>query len=288
MYEDSREMKIWRCVSPAFIYLFINMLVQVGFTIAVTMREFMALNDSGMINYFATYNFSGDIERVVGENGLAVTLISGLITIPICLWMMKKDEDVRQYMSLKNHFGNIRLHRGYYIVLLGIFASMGMSKAVTILPIDNILGSYEQVEGSFSSNPLILQITALVVIGPVTEEIIFRGLVYKRIKRYTDSVKGACISAAIFGIYHFNLVQGIYGFMLGILLVYVYEKYKTIAAPVIMHLSANLAALIMMHSDISSAVNGNIFLKILFMLLEIGALAVTLWKMNSIDDIGRK
>ena len=168
---------------------------------------------------------------------------------------------------------------------MGIFASMGIGKAVTILPIDNILGSYEQVQSSFVSNPLILQIGALAFIGPVTEEIVFRGLVYKRIKGYTDSLKGGIISAALFGIYHFNLVQGIYGFVLGILLVYVYEKYKTIAAPVILHVSANIAALVMNYSNISTAINQNIYLKILFMLIETGALAAVLWRLNSIRDI---
>lgn len=285
MYENSMEMKIWKSVLPVLIYLFINMLVQVVFTIAVTINEFMKLGSGGIMDYFTGYNFSGDIERVVSENGLAVTLISGLITIPVCLVMMKKDEDLKEYTTIKNHLKNIRLKRWYYIVLVGIFASMGIGKAVTILPIDNILGSYEQVQSSFVSNPLILQIGALAFIGPVTEEIVFRGLVYKRIKGYTDSLKGGIISAALFGIYHFNLVQGIYGFVLGILLVYVYEKYKTIAAPVILHVSANIAALVMDYSNISTAINQNIYLKILFMLIETGALAAVLWRLNSIRDI---
>lgn len=272
MYENSREMKLWRCVYPVLLYLFANMMVQVGFTILVTAVEFMKLNDGGIISYFSTYNFSGDIERVVGENGLVVTLISGVITIPICMRFMKKDQDAVRYLTVKEHISKINLSKWYYIVLVGVLASMGLSKLVTILPIDNILGNYQDVSDSFASNPLIYQLLALVIIGPLTEELIFRGLVYKRIKGYTDTMVGAYISAIIFGIYHFNLVQGLYGFMLGILLCYVYEKYGTILAPVILHISANLIALIMMHMKISTIINNNIFLKIIFMILEVGAL----------------
>ncbi len=288
MYKDSIETKILRSILPILIYFFINILVQLGFAIAVTMTEFVALGEGSIMNYFVTYNFSGDVARVAMENGLFVTLISGIITVPIALKMMKNDADAVSPKTMKAHFSNVKLNKWYYIVLLGLFASMGISKAVTILPIDNILGSYEEVGNSFAANPLVLQILALVIMGPLTEEIIFRGLVYKRVKRYTDSVKGAIISAVVFGIYHYNLVQGIYGFILGILLVFVYEKYKTIAAPVIMHLSANLIALLMMYSDISTAINKNIYLKILVMLVEIAVMAVVLWKMNTIDDMGNK
>ena len=111
---------------------------------------------------------------------------------------MKRDEDAVYYMPLKEHIRNICLNKWYYIAAMGIFASMGISKLVTIFPIDNILGSYEEVESSFAANPLYLQIPALVIIGPCTEEIIFRGLVYNRIRRYTESATGAYISAIIF------------------------------------------------------------------------------------------
>lgn len=285
MYENSTEMKIWRSISPVLLYLFVNMLVQVVFTIAVTMREFAGLGGKGMMSYFVSYNFSGDIERVVSENGLAVTLISGIITIPIGLWMMKRDADSISYMRIKERMRSIRLKQWYFIVLIGMFASMGLSKAVTILPIDNIWGSYAKVGKDFAANPIGLQLVALVLVGPVLEEIIFRGLVYNRIKRYTNSIKGVYISAAVFGVYHFNLVQGLYGFALGILLCYVYEKYHTIAAPVILHFIANLAALLMIYSEASTVINGNVFLKLLFMVLELGALAAVLWRLESRKNI---
>ena len=89
-------------------------------------------------------------------------------------------------------------------------------------------------------------------------------------------------------LYHFNLVQGIYAFVLGILLCYVYEKYETILAPVLLHISANLTALIMDYLPVSDDINNNIYLKILVMLIELGALVAVLWRMNKLDDINRK
>lgn len=288
MFEDSTEMKIWRVAYPVLLYLFINMIVQVVFTIAVTMSEFLAINDGGVWDYFSGYNFSADIERVVNEHTLLVTLISGVITIPIALGIMKKDQDKIKYAAVGEHVRNINFHSCHFIIIMGILASAGISKIVTLLPIGNILGSYEQISTEFAANALIWQILALVLIGPCTEELIFRGLVYKRIKGYTKSMAGVYISALMFGVYHFNLVQGIYAFVLGILLCYVYEKYETILAPVLLHISANLTALIMDYLPVSDDINNNIYLKILVMLIELGALVAVLWRMNKLDDINRK
>lgn len=282
------EIKIWRVAYPILLCLFINMMVQVVFTIAVTMAEFSAIHDGGAWSYFSSYNFSGDIERVVNEHTLVVTLLSGIITIPVALWLMKKDENAVQFKTVKEHMSEISFHSSYFIVLLGVLASAGISKAVTIFPIDNIIGSYENIRTEFASNDLIWQILALVFAGPCMEELIFRGLVYKRIKRYTKSMAGVYISALLFGAYHFNLVQGIYAFALGVLLCYVYEKYDTILAPILLHISANLTALVMDSLPVSTDINNNIYLKILLMLVEVGAMAALLWRMNNIDDINKK
>jgi len=47
------------------------------------------------------------------------------------------------------------------------------------------------------------------------------------------------ISALMFGLYHGNLVQGIYAFIMGCLLALVYEWTGSFAAPVLFHMIAN-------------------------------------------------
>ena len=47
------------------------------------------------------------------------------------------------------------------------------------------------------------------------------------------------ISALLFGLYHGNLVQGIYAFIMGCLLALVYEWTGSFVAPVLFHMIAN-------------------------------------------------
>lgn len=49
----------------------------------------------------------------------------------------------------------------------------------------------------------------------------------------------------IFGVFHWDLVQGIYSFFMGLILAYLMEKTNTVKAPVVFHFAANLAALVL-------------------------------------------
>lgn len=78
------------------------------------------------------------------------------------------------------------------------------------------------------------------VVSPFVEEVIFRGFLYGRMRVYMPKIWAILISALLFGIYHGNIVQGIYGFVMGILFTCVYEKYKNFYLAAIMHSIANL------------------------------------------------
>ena len=53
------------------------------------------------------------------------------------------------------------------------------------------------------------------------------------------------MNALIFGMYHFNVVQAVYAFILGLFFAWVYERYQTLWAPVIAHMSANLFVILL-------------------------------------------
>ena len=47
------------------------------------------------------------------------------------------------------------------------------------------------------------------------------------------------VSSLLFGVYHGNVVQGVYGFLMGILFALVYDRYKNFYLAVIMHAIVN-------------------------------------------------
>ena len=63
---------------------------------------------------------------------------------------------------------------------------------------------------------LLMMIFWMGIIAPAAEEMIFRWLIYLRLRDWLKLPVAAVISGLIFGIYHGNIVQGIYASILGI------------------------------------------------------------------------
>ena len=79
------------------------------------------------------------------------------------------------------------------------------------------------------------------VISPLAEEVVFRGIIYNRMKKHIPVMVSMTLSAFLFGIYHGNTVQAFYGFCMGMLIAYTYERFNNFFYAFLFHASANIA-----------------------------------------------
>ncbi len=261
MNNEDVRVKIWRVIYPVLIYIIVNIVVQAFFMVIATLnyRPSEVIIDGQVV--------VNDLTTSIEKYSNLVGLFSALITILI-VYRLSKNEfitDIKQKLSKK------------YLILipLALLANTGLSRMVSLFSLGDISNSYKKIEEVFFSGSIAVQFLALVVVIPIMEEMIFRGMVYNRIKEYTGSLyAGAMISSLMFALYHFDLLQGIYTFLLGILLVYIYERYKNIMAPMILHMITNFFAIILSYSGISGFLSRNIFVYIFLMLIELSGLVV--------------
>lgn len=82
------------------------------------------------------------------------------------------------------------------------------------------------------------------IIAPVAEEMIFRWLIYLRLRDHFSVLVSAVISAAFFGIYHGNVLQAVYAFVLGGIFAWFLEMGGNKWTSVLMHIGANTWILI--------------------------------------------
>jgi len=78
------------------------------------------------------------------------------------------------------------------------------------------------------------------IVGPLIEEILFRAICYNILKKMFGSRWAIFISALMFGIYHGNIVQGIYSFIMGVLIAVGYEYSRDFKIPVASHGLTNM------------------------------------------------
>ena len=78
-----------------------------------------------------------------------------------------------------------------------------------------------------------------VILGPVCEELVFRGVTMRLVRRALPFWAANLMQAVLFGIFHMNWIQGIYAFVLGLVLGWICEKGGSIYFSMFFHILFN-------------------------------------------------
>lgn len=168
--------------------------------------------------------------------GIAISFY--LIGFPVFYLMIKNlpEEEKRESKTL-----------GVFEVIKICFMSYSIVYIVNFLT--NILMMLIAViKGSEVTNPLVNMlegsnwIWSLIfagILSPIIEEMMFRGVMLNKLRRYGDKV--AIITTAIlFGLFHANFSQFFYAVALGMIFAYVALKTGTIKYSIILHIVVNI------------------------------------------------
>ena len=279
-----RDNKIWRVLGPLFAFLGIRFLVETIFYVVLWNIKFKEINVSAAFNGILYMEEYGEY---VTSFTLVMSMISLLVSIPIMYLLMKKDYEYpinprrkERTFQLKAYLKKVDVKRLNIPIIVGATAAMGVGRFITMLPFDGILGNYKTVQENIGKSSVWMQLLVLGILTPVLEELLFRGVIYKRLKMYYEVTVAAYIAAIIFAIAHFNLIQGIYAFIVGIVLMYVYEKSGNLVAPIVMHGVANIVTVIMGVNPISRFIDSHIIVRILVSIAMIAVFVMAVLKIN--------
>lgn len=224
---------VWRVVYPLLIYLSITMAVQL---VVCNVLAIMIATTNGIDPQTIEVLLGLEITKY----SMLMSALAGAITIPILYIFYRKDKKQRVY----NEVVKTNLI-GYILpVVFGMAVCFGFNWLIDISRIIEIFPGFNEVAENLYGGSLVFEVIAIVVVAPILEELLFRGIIYNRIKTVSNKAVAAIISALIFAIMHGNVVQGIYAFIIGICLVFVYEKYKALQFPMLFHAAANLLSVI--------------------------------------------
>lgn len=159
------------------------------------------------------------------KNQLLIIILSFLLWIPL-LWKNR---------VLKKTFNKQGFSKTLYWSLLGI--------CINILW-NIILRNMGLVRESLYSN--VITVLSTCIIGPILEELVFRGIIFPKIKTVYSDVVSIILVSFLFAIYHGNLQQGIYAFIISIIITMAYNKYNNLWLPIIIHCISNLTSVLLM------------------------------------------
>ena len=126
---------------------------------------------------------------------------------------------------------------GIFCLAIGAQCLIGIMLLLWSMVSPGQIEAYEQLmEDSGIGELTVFSAIATVIMAPVGEELVCRGLSLEYLKR-----AGArfwvinVVQAALFGVMHLNLVQGVYAFLVGLVCGYLMLKYRNLLASIFFH-----------------------------------------------------
>ncbi|GHU63345.1 protease [Clostridia bacterium] len=159
------------------------------------------------------------------------------------------------------------------LLLLSIGACISLNSLISLSPLMELFPRSQEVLASIYGHNLWLEIISVGIIAPIVEELLCRGLIFRRLRTILNFRFSLILSALIFAIIHGNMVQGLYAFTLGLILAYFYEKTSNLLYPIIIHIFANICSVLISEVPIlrqgMEAMEANILYFILFTVITL-------------------
>ncbi len=94
----------------------------------------------------------------------------------------------------------------------------------------------------------LLACVVAVLIGPIVEEVYFRGFMYPAFKRALGTWPAIIVSGVIFGVFHVNPWLIFPTGLMGVVMAYLYEKEGSLGAPFFLHALNNLVSVVIVYT----------------------------------------
>jgi hypothetical protein len=132
------------------------------------------------------------------------------------------------------------------LIIVAIVACLGISlnNLISMTPLVEISTGYQEANAAFYGSTLILELISSALLTPIIEELVFRGIIFTRLRRDLPKLPAVVLSALIFAMVHWNIVQFLYALLLGLALALLMEREDHLYAAVLGHITANLIAVV--------------------------------------------
>ena len=207
---NKKLVHIWEGTYPLIIYTFL-----ISF-LAEVIEKYTTLDDMGT---------------------LVVQVIAKFICIFPMLYFLKKGP--KRQARTKHKIKDI-----LFIVLIAVCLNIAFNNIISLTPLKDWSTGYQDLETSIYSASLWWQILAAGIMAPVLEEIVFRGILFGNYRSSIGAWPAIILSSVIFGLMHYNLVQFVYAFFLGVFFAYLMEKTGELWTCVLAHVVANMYSLL--------------------------------------------
>lgn len=217
---------VFAALGKALCYLFLFLLCQILVTALYTVAAML----------YARFHPALSIDPVTLTMSCSdqISLFSGVAALVLlaAFFLLRQRNPLRE--------SGIRLTRGRHVLTaLGItpLLYVAVSFALSLLP-EAWMDAYNEASAALNQTGIIM-VVATVVMAPIVEEVVFRGLILSRLNRVMPGWLAVLLSAAAFGLCHGQAVWMAYAFVLGALFGFLTLRARSIWPSLIAHFLFN-------------------------------------------------
>lgn len=191
----------------------------------------------GMISFAGIQGNQGDmhISLVLTMMKIVAMMLAGVSVIPFY-----QKESLRWKTEIKTRFDDIKAADITCVIAMGVVLAVVLNYLFSISGFIENSSTYQQVAKIQFSLDLVPAILFYGIVSPCMEELVFRGIVYRTLERNISGVPAMVGSALLFGAFHGNVVQMLYGTLMGCVMAWIYKRYGRIIMPILFHAVANI------------------------------------------------
>lgn len=235
---------LWYAVKPLILYYLLSLavstvvmqklLIQAGYAVMES-----SIGEEGMLDY---------VFREFQVQTMDMVLMTAVVSIPILGWMYYKDLRRRENFELGNFRIVLEVRSIVWVALGSAALALFCNDVVALTPLPEWSESYEQTSEALYAGSIWMELLGAGIGAAVSEELLMRGLLFQRLRDMMQAKAAIFWSALIFGIFHGNIVQGVYAFFMGLFFAWLKERFHTILIPILAHMSANLFVVLLSES----------------------------------------
>lgn len=196
--------------------------------------------------YYLFYNLCGAllISILPQRYGQLLPLtISGLLTLAV-IYSMFRQLPVGSVPIFSFDKDSLKVDLLY--VLAGVAFCIILNVFLTQTGLASNNEAFASANERLNDGNMFLRILGTVIVIPLLEEILFRGIIVGQLKLLkTNAALTMVISALAFAASHHNIVQFIYAFLCGVMLAFIYHKRGRLWMPIMCHAMANLVTVLL-------------------------------------------
>lgn len=169
--------------------------------------------------------------------------------------------------------------------LLGIECELAAAILLGLIldALPGVSDAYQEQISSLLEND-ITTVMLVIIAAPLLEELIFRFLILSLSRKFLPFFAANLIQAGLFGIYHMNLIQGIYAFLFGLFMGYLVKRTGSVISCICFHLMFNLTGLLL--DDLVPYIDGGA-VRLVILAAALAGFVFTMMKLMKSEKTGQ-